>query len=281
MKNLLLVPLTVAALCALAVSARSQESQPPAESNLNARRLELMQKRIAAILVKSDAEGFPEHFNEKPIFRYTDPARSYVAAAIWALGEEGRPRALITTELRPLSFGSPRIVYEYLSLSPDRFTATGGDVGWAPESSALEFKPVPKSQPPAATAERRLSQMRALAKRFSGEENVGGEKCELRLMPQPIHRYVPYQAEGADGTMFLLSFGTNPEAVLFLESDGKEWSYAVGRLAGAGKISVSIDEAIAWEGTPVKYHPRSSYTASNAPIDIPGVSPDGKQVEDE
>jgi hypothetical protein len=259
---------------------RCEEANKP-ESQLTARRMQLMQQRIAAVLVRSGADGFPEHFSDKPIFRYTDPARSYVAAAIWKLGKEGRPLALITTELRPQSFGSPRIVYEYLSLTPHKFSATGGDVAWAPEGSALEFKPIPKAPAPGETAERRLTQLRAQAKRFGGNEVVSGEKCELRLLPQPIHRYVPSQAPYADGAIFLLSFGTNPEAALFLESDGKQWQYAVGRLAGAGKIAVTIDDTIAWEGPKVRYGSSSSYTASNHPIDIPGVSPDCKQVEDE
>lgn len=273
--------LTMLTLLGIPASSRGEDPEAKPESKLTAQRFELMQKRVAAVLIKSSAEGFPEHFYDKPIFRYTDPARSYVAAAIWKLGEKGRPLALISTELRPFSFGSPRIVYEYLSLTPERFTATGGDVAWAPESSALEFKPVPKAPVPEKTAERRLSQLRALAKRFAGEELVGTEKCELRLMPQPIDRYVPGTAEYADGAIFLLSFGTNPEAALFLESDGKAWHYAVGRLAGAGKISVTIDEVTAWEGTPVRYASNSSYTASNSPIDIPGITPDGKQVEDD
>lgn len=280
--NRMQLVLAFASLAQLSLLNQARSQEPASkESQLKTRRFELMQKRVAEVLVRSNAEGFPERFSEQPIFRYTDPARSYVAAAIWKLGEKGRPLALITTELRPFSFGSPRIVYEYLSLTPQKFTATGGDVGWAPESSAVEFKPIPKSPAPDETPERRLLQLRALARRFSGQETVSGQKCELRLMPQPIHRYAPSEDAGADGAIFLLSFGTNPEAALFLESDGKAWTYAVGRLAGAGKISVSIDDATAWEGTPVKYLASSSYTASNAPIDIPGVSPDGKQVEDE
>jgi hypothetical protein len=170
-------------------------------------------------------------------------------------------------------------VYEYLSFSPDRFTATGGDVGWSPEGSAIEFKPVPEAPAPEKTAERRLLQLRSIAKRFAGEELVGSETCELRLVPQPILRYVPSSAERADGAIFLLSFGTNPEAVLLLESDGKAWNYAVGRLAGASKIQATIDGELAWEGAPVRYGAGSAYTASNAPIDIPGVTPDGQDED--
>lgn len=262
-------------LLAIAAMGQADEPEKREDAELAARRLELMKGRMAEVLVKSDAEDFPEKFVGRPIFRYTDPARSYVAAAIWKLGEEGRPLAFITTELHRQYRGSPRIVYEYLSLTPTRFTATGGDVGWAPEASALEFKAVPDTAAPDATPERRLLQLRAIARRFASHEMLGEERCELRLMPQPIDRYTPSEAERADGAVFLFTFGTNPEAALFLESDGKAWSYAAGRLAGAGKIALTIDEKTAWEGARVRYAPNSSYTASNAPADIPGIAPDG------
>lgn len=281
MRSLILVGwLAGGLLLAIATIGRTDEPAKREDAELAARRLELMKQRMAAVLVKSDAEGFPEKFAAKPIFRYTDPARSYVAAAIWKLGEKGRPQAFITTELHRQFYGMPRIVYEYLSLTPIKFTATGGDVGWAPEGSALEFKPVPEASAPDATPERRLLQLRAIARRFAGHEMLGEERCELRLMPQPIDRYTTSEADRADGAVFLFTFGTNPEAALFLESDGKAWSYAAGRLAGAGKIALTLDEKAAWEGARVRYAPNSSYTASNAPADIPGIAPDGSEIKE-
>jgi hypothetical protein len=177
-------------------------------------------------------------------------------------------------------YGKPRIVYEYLSLSPNSFTATSKDFNWKPEGKAIEFKPVPGAQAPDETASRRLLQMRAIVKRFSGEELVGKDKCDLRLLPQPIDRYTPSNADRADGAIFIAAFGTNPEAVLFIESDGKAWNYAAGRLAGAQTISLSIDGAKAWEGDPVRYGWNSSYTASNAKADIPGIAEDGTEIKE-
>lgn len=278
-RSIMVGRLTVVLLLSIAAIGSADETKEEKDSELTAQRFALMQKRMAAVMVKSNTEGFPEQFASKPIFRYTDPARTYVAAAIWKLGEKGRPRALMSTELRRQFYGSPRIIYEYLSLTSDGFTATGGDVNWSPTESALEFKPVPDAPVPDKTAERRLLQLRAIARRFAGYEMLGNERCELRLLPQPIERYTPSTAERADGALFLLTFGTNPEAALFIESDGKGWSYAAGRLAGAGKIGLTLDETNAWEGAPVIYAPTSSYTASNAPIAIPGVAPDGSEIE--
>jgi hypothetical protein len=250
------------------------------DDELSTRRLELMRNRIASLQVKSNEEGFPVEFAGKPIFRYNDPARGYVAAAVWKLGEEGRPRALITTELHRLFFGSPRIVCEYLSLTPTPFSATGRDCRWAPEGTALEFKPVPGAEAPDDSPQRRLLQARAIAKRFAGNELVEKEKCELRLLPQPIDRYSPSSADRADGAIFLLAFGTNPEVALFIESDGNSWNYAAGRLTGAATVVLTIDGSTAWEGAPVRYGFNSPYSASNAAADIPGIAADGSEIED-
>jgi hypothetical protein len=62
------------------------------------------------------------------------------------------------------------------------------------------------------------------------------------------------------------------------DSDGKAWSFATGRLVGAGKIALTLDEKAAWEGARVRYAPNSPYIASNAPADIPGVAPDGTKI---
>lgn len=259
---------------------RTDEPAPDKDDDLSAQRLELMRKRIASVKVASSEEGFPAEFAAKPIFRYTDPARGYVAAAVWKLGDEGRPRALITTELyRSFKGAGPHIVYEHLSLTSTPFSATGGDIHWAPEGTALEFKPVPNAQAPEETAQRRLLQMRAIAKRFAGYEVVSNERCELRLLPQPTDRYTPSSADRADGAIFLLTFGTNPEAALLIESDGTAWNYAAGRLTASSKLVLTVDGATAWEGPLHKYGLNQPYTASNARTDIPGIAPDGSEIK--
>lgn len=264
--------------CLFLATASCPAAEPEKEDQLTTKRNELMQKRLAEVKIESPEEDFPKEFAGKPIFRYTDPARSYVAAAVWKLGETGRPRAIITTELHRQYRGMPRIVYEYLALTPSKFTAMGGDIRWAPEGTTLEFKSVPDAPAPEESPQRRLLQLRAMAKRFAGEELVGKEKCELRVLPQPIDRYTPSTDDRADGAIFIAAFGTNPEALLFIESDGKVWRYAAGRLAGASTISLSIDGVTAWKGAPVRYGVNSSYTASNAPADIPGILPDGSEA---
>jgi hypothetical protein len=67
---------------------------------------------------------------------------------------------------------------------------------------------------------------------------------------------------------------------LFIESDGTAWTYAAGRLSGAGQIALTIDGEAAWQGAPVRYSFNQPYNASNAPANIPGIAPDGSEIKD-
>jgi hypothetical protein len=235
-------------------------------------RLAVMQDRVAAFAVKGKDERFPERFEAKPIFRYSDPARGIVSAAIWRLGPKGRPKALISTELMPKFYGRPRIVYEFLSLTEAPFMTASDDHRWEPTSSALTMRPISKGPPTAASASARLVQLKQLAKRFKASEVLEGERCELRLLPTPIERYAPGDADRADGAIFLLSYGINPEALLFVESDGMDWTYGFARL-GAAVISAELDDKPVWEVGPAQYGFHENYTATNAPAVIPGIDP--------
>ena len=208
-----------------------QEAREGREEVLATRRFDLMRKKVAAAKSQSGEAGFPSQFAANPIFKYSDPARGYVAAAVWKLGGEGRPRRL-ATELDRRDHGAPCISYEHLSLTATPFSLRSDDMDWSPAGTLFEFKPIPKAPTPAKTPQLRLRQLRETARRFASHEEVKNEKCELRLLPTPVDRYSPSNADQADGAIFFFTFGTNPEVVLLIESDGKTWSYAAGRLTG-------------------------------------------------
>src|SRR5262245_22383728 len=247
---------------------------------LAAERFELIRRHVASAEIRSKEDGFPTRFAAKPIFKYSDPARGHVAAAVWKLGDEGRPRAILASELDRFSNGKPCISHEYTSLTATPFSVTLDGMHWAPASTQYQFKPFPKGPAPEITPQRRLLQLRELAKRFAGHEVVGNEKCELRLLPQPVDRYVPSKAQRADGAIFFLTFGTNPEVMLLIESDGKQWSYAAGRMTGAQEVVVTLDETIAWEGAPLQKGDDSPFTGSIAPVEIPGIAADGREIDE-
>ena len=250
------------------------------EESLAARRYELMRGRVAVARARSTEPGFPAAFAAEPIFKYSDPARGYVAAAVWKLGEEGRPRALLATELDRKDHGAPCISYEYLSLTRTPFTLTSVDIRWSPSATPIEFKPIPNAPTPEGTPQRRSRQLREIARRFAAREDVKGERCELRLLPTPVDRYRPSNADRADGGIFLFTFGTNPEVVLLIESDGKTWTYAASRMTGAQVVVLTLDNAVAWEGAPLEMGRDSPFTGSITPLDIPGIAADGSEIKD-
>ena len=274
---LLLVLVTTASVV------RADDTEPGAKSRdevVARQRLDLMQQRVTVAEVASREPEFPTKFEAKPIFRFSDPARGCVGAAIWKLGSKGRPKALITTELHRATFGKPCIAYEYSSLTATKFTVKSDDIQWSAPGTLYEFKPVPNGPVPEKTPLRRLIQMREITKRFASVEEVDKERSELRLLTQPVDRYVPSDAENADGAIFLFAYGTNPEVVLILESDGTKWNYAAGRMTGAQSVVLTIDEKIAWQGLPLQKGNESPYTGSLSPIDIPGVGPDGSEAKE-
>lgn len=282
--GLMLTTLLIAAAFAVAGdrdvkdSAEKEVAEKSGEARLIDERNELMRELVAGFQVESNAPGFPMQFEPEPIFRYTNPDGGAVAASVWKLGGEGRPRALLTVELNLTAIKRPAVMYEYSSLTATPFVLVSPRMRWSPSRTLYEFKPLPDMPPPEATPARRLIQMRNAADRFACSEADSVKRNELRLLRQPVDRYKPGQAERADGAIFLFVFGTNPEVVLFLESDGADWTYAVGRMTGMKTVSMKLDGKTVWEGAPLEKGNDSPYTGSANAIVIPGFTAEGKKL---
>jgi hypothetical protein len=96
---------------------------------------------------------------------------------------------------------------------------------------------------PAQSAAQRLSQMRAMARDFSGSTTDHTERrLELRLLPQPLYRYESSDPDVLDGALFAFVTSTDPEALLVVEArtkapaDGPVWDYAICRLTDLGLL---------------------------------------------
>ncbi len=281
-KQFLVPAMVVAAvLVQLPIPASGQQSE--AEEA----RMELMVSRALGIRFFSSHPGFPTSLQSKPLFRYDDVPRGYVDGAVWRLGKQGRPLAIITTELHPDYLGGgPRIVYDFLSLSSHPFTAKSEDAAWTPSESAVTMKPLRIADRsteglahsfdrPAQTPSKRLFQMKRIMQRFTANQVVSEEspeekKLSLRLLPRPIERYRDPENKNSDGAVFLFVAGRMPGVIVFLETDGSKWRYGVGRLSAPSTLVVSIDGAEVWKVPPNFGTWSQPYNASNSSAIIPG-----------
>jgi hypothetical protein len=231
-----------------------------------AKRLELMRAAVAALEPSSTEIKSKEALAAvaTPLLRYSDPTRGGVKAddstevpdnvlldaGVWRLGAAGRPAALVTVEIYQARDKSRVLSYEFLSLTDKAFTLKhkSEDVRWDATGTALEMKDLPDAPRPAATAAERLTQMRQLARRFAAKETYNNETVECRLIAQPLDRYRA-EADGlADGAVFALANGTNPEIGVVLEVQGGRWRYGVVRLSSAESV-VTLDgkQVVAFE----------------------------------
>src|SRR5262249_21402425 len=108
---------------------------------------------------------------------------------------------------------------------------------WTTSGPGVRFEGLPGAPAPAATEAQRLLQMKQLAKDFTGskKEKEDTTHVELRLLPQPIHRYAAPNLGVQSGGLFAFVQGTDPEIFLLIEARGKDamtarWQFAATRM---------------------------------------------------
>jgi hypothetical protein len=241
-------PRVVLGLLVLSSSAATPQDDPQAKRRLEFMRASVESLEPASSELKSKAALAVA---PQPLLRYNDLTREgvkvgsvnvLVDAAVWRLGTEGRPAALLTVEIYQAPDGSRVLAYEFLSLTEAKFVLKHKTerVRWDATSSGLDLKELPDAPKPAATPAARLTQMRQMARRFAVTERLKDEVIECRLLAQPIDRYHSGADKIADGAIFALANGTNPEVGVVFESDGARWRYGLLRL-GAAEMRVTLD----------------------------------------
>jgi hypothetical protein len=176
----------------------------------------------------------PLALSPQPLLHWANPARNGEDGAVYVWLKEGRPEAIGSVFEYP-SRGLVIRKHAFHSLSEEAIKAEfGTKLVWSPKAAGVTFQPVADAPPPADSARRRLSQMRELARQFSVElVDLRESKSELRLMTQPLIRYEPTTGPTQDGAIFAFAIGTDPEALLLLESrkagDATRWEFAFAR----------------------------------------------------
>ena len=234
----------------------------------------IMQSHLEALKVSvaGAANGATLRVAPHALLKYNDPARRYLAGGVWRIGKSGRPKGLVVLELCPNAADTRRgeLHHELSSFQSGGLELTGaGGVAWRPRKSVLEFKLLDDAPPPAQTAERRLLQMKQLARGFAIKEIFHGDVSLLRLLPRPIDRYEDREAGIDDGAMFAFTYGTNPELILLLECQGEEWRFALARLGGAELNVKQGDETLQVFPELAASAPDDAYTAQTISVLLP------------
>lgn len=256
-----------------------EEPEPPKADKSAKGRLEMMHKSIGDFHVRSSQIEPPDalKFREEPILRFNDQSRlgdngaqGLLDATAWRLGETGRPLAVVTLEIYPFDEATGVLTYEFVSLTKAAFQMKNSrGVAWTPSNTELTMTPLADAPVPADSKRSRLVQVRQLARRFTCQEELRGEKIELRMLPQPIDRYDDQAADILDGAIFAFANGTNPEMGLLLECSDTRWSYGVFRLTSATLFAQFDGKAFDVPPKGMGYPVDAPYTATRHSITLP------------
>ena len=171
-----------------------------------------------------------------------DVGRVYGDVFLWV--EEGRPVAAASIYRWFHPYDS--LTIEFSSMSGEQVSVDQRDETiWHARDGGITWTALKNSRPPASSRNLRLTQFKQIARRFSAElvdarTDDDGVERTLRLLPQPIYRY-PESASGADGAVFAMVIGTDPELLIVVESDERDWRYSVVRM-NRDALDVQIDD---------------------------------------
>jgi hypothetical protein len=225
-------------------TAPAEENPPSAnqavagEANETARArefLELASREAAAYELRLEGADGKLVRHKDPVLRWSNPVLGQIYGGVFLWTSEGRPEAVASI----FKWYSPHthMTHEFQSLSSRNLAATrDGRSVWTTSRPWIDLGPIPSAPVPAESRAGRLRQMRGLARQFSASmDHHKKGKHNLRLLTQPLYRYEDGADEWADGALFAFVLGTDPDAVLMIESrrtdDGTQaWHYALARM---------------------------------------------------
>jgi hypothetical protein len=208
-------------------------------------RQEFLTTTVSEFTIHTGIEGSAQpRLGEQAALSYTNPVRSSRtdgAIYFWLQGK--RPVAAAAVSIR----AGGKVMREFATLSDEslQMKKRGDQVVWAPKKrDAFPLQPAPAvgASPPL-----RLTQMRALARRFT-VSLAKGNPVFARLMPQPIHRNDDADSGLLDGAVFVFAEGTDPEILLVIEAtqsseqDQAKWQFSVARMTSV-KVDVRVPSA--------------------------------------
>jgi hypothetical protein len=235
----LIALLAASVLAVPAAGTHAQNSVTPANPENIEAALKLTLAAAAEYEIRVGDDEKPLELRKEPVLKWSNPDRGEVHGNVFLWTRDGRP--LVVASLFKWFRPHTHMSHEFHSFAEGPVSANfHGTPVWKASEAGLRFSDLAEAPLPAANEAQRLLQMKQLAKDFSGvkKERNEGTVVELRLLPQPIHRYAAPKKGVVTGGLFTLVHGTDPEIFVLIEARGKDaanvrWQYAVTRMTGS------------------------------------------------
>ena len=248
------------ALCFVAGSSAraAQNEQPGKQSDEKAELADLLEDaRHYAMRTTTPHVSLKLH--EPPVFNFTNPERNQERGSVFVWLRDGRPAVIGQFFCFNKKDGRSK-KHALHSLEQVPLEARFQDkLAWTPEQAGIAWRSFPEAPAVAPSRNQRLLQMRQLARPFQVTLSDPKEQTtELRLVPRPVFEYSAPQAGVTDGAIFLYVVGTDPEAILLVESFEEQkrtgFRYAFARFH-FWKLTAQLTDRTVWE---VEYDPSMS-----------------------
>jgi hypothetical protein len=275
-----LVLLVAGSACA---GAAEPAAQPEAAPDSDAR-LTLLRQLAERVQVATSDGGKLQPVKILPelLYRYSEESRTCPDAVVWAWGDGGRPKALLTLSCQ-FTPRSKDLRYEFDSLSDKPLVCTiDGQERWRPHGPATGMKIVPGAPAPAEDKAGRMRQIEAILARLQATEVTGrpaarpaapapaaayaygapaaeagdgpapkDKTSDLAWTAKPVYSYSDAKEGITDGAIFFAGIGKDPEVMLVLEAQRREktppgWYFGFNRIALA-ELHVRLDKNECWK----------------------------------
>jgi len=215
----------------------------------------LEQAKQIAVKVGTTPEPVACELKEAPLIHYSDQVRNLPESSLWIWEHEGLPALFCKIERIAKSDGATK-AWQYCCVpgTSDKVDVTWGrNFRWRSRDVSIQWTPLASAQPPRDQTRARLTQMKSMAREFSGhtEQTPTNSRQEMRLLASPLHQYAAPDRNVVDGAVFgLTSNGTNPDALLLVEAlkggeaDSK-WRFAAVGMTGDG-VEIMYQQKKVW-----------------------------------
>ena len=229
-------------------AARAECPKPEADKTEEDQRREAVEREARSFKLSLDGDKADIKLVEEPVLRWGNSIRGGTNGGTFLWTARGVPVATCC-----IWWSDPRTIYlTFGSLTKQAIRAEKrGRTIWHSTKPGLEYRDVPGAPAVAQAAAARLTQLRNIAREFRAVLVYGDQGTEdLRLLPQPLHRYSSDDSAIKDGAVFAFATGTDPELLLHIEAvagddDRLRWRYAATRRT-SGALRLSHKDNVVW-----------------------------------